>query len=100
MPVGPLHKPTKYEQVSNGTLIVCACTSFKSLAIALVGHTGANKAGVVTSVAQLPDGSHIGLGYVKCRTKGVQVAVEGLHLSAEGVSVEVRSFPNTSKAAT
>lgn len=44
----------------------------------------------MTSVAQLPDGTHIGLAYVKCRAKGVQVAVEGLHLSANGSSAQVR----------
>jgi len=43
----------------------------------------------VTSVTQLPDGSHIGLGYVRCRANGRQIAVEGLQLTAAGVAATV-----------
>ena len=55
--------------------------------------TGSEKAGVVTSVTQLPDGSVIGLGYVRCRANGVQVPVEGLQLMADGVKATVVSRP-------
>ncbi|DBA96728.1 TPA: hypothetical protein ACH3X1_015569 [Trebouxia sp. C0004] len=55
--------------------------------------SGSEKAGTVTSVTQLPDGSHIGLGYVRCRANGRQIAVEGLHLTAAGVAATVVSRP-------
>lgn len=47
----------------------------------------------MTSVTQLPDGSHIGLGYVRCRVNGMQIAVEGLQLTAAGVPAQVLDRP-------
>lgn len=55
--------------------------------------TGGEKAGMVTSVTQLPDGPFIGLGYVRCRANGVQIPVEGLQLTAAGVKARVVSRP-------
>lgn len=55
--------------------------------------SGSEKAGTMTSVTQLPDGSHIGLGYVRCRANGRQIAVEGLQLTAAGVAATVVSRP-------
>ncbi len=58
-----------------------------------VACTGSEKAGTVTSVTQLPDGSHVGLGYVRCRANGRQIAVEGVQLTAAGVMATVVSRP-------
>lgn len=58
--------------------------------------TGEEKAGMVTSVTQLPDGPFIGLGYVRCRANGVQIPVEGLQLTAAGVKAQVVSRPYAS----
>lgn len=55
--------------------------------------TGTEKAGTVTSVTQQPDGGYTGLGYVKCRSNGVQITVEGLQLTAGGVKAQVVSRP-------
>lgn len=55
--------------------------------------TGSEKAGVVTSVTQLPGGAVIGLGYVRCRANGVQIPVEGLQLTAAGVKAQVVTRP-------
>lgn len=55
--------------------------------------SGMDKAGVVTSVAQLPDGSHMGLGYVRCRANGVQMSIEGMQLTAAGVPATVVNRP-------
>ena len=54
---------------------------------------GSEKAGTVTSVVCLPDGSQTGLGYVRCRANGVQIAVEGLQLTAGGVRAQVVNRP-------
>lgn len=56
-------------------------------------RTGSEKAGVVTSVTQLPGGPVIGLGYVRCRANGVQIPVEGLELAAAGAKAQVVRRP-------
>lgn len=38
---------------------------------------GEEKCGKVTSYTSLHDGQHIALGYVRCRSKGVQVELAG-----------------------
>ncbi|KAK3286027.1 hypothetical protein CYMTET_6390, partial [Cymbomonas tetramitiformis] len=50
------------------------------------------KVGVLTSVTEVPsaavadrEGQYFGLGYVRCRTGGAQVDVEGLSVDAGGV---------------
>lgn len=55
--------------------------------------TGGEKAGVITSITQLPDGPVVGLGYVRCRVNGVQIHVEGLQLTAAGVKAQVVRRP-------
>ena len=59
----------------------------------MLAFAGTDKAGTVTSVTQLPDGSHIGLGYVRCRAKGMQIPLEGLQLTAAGVTTRVVNKP-------
>ena len=44
---------------------------------------GEEKCGKVTSYSELPDGCHIALGYVRCRTRGMQVDLTGKQVGAD-----------------
>jgi hypothetical protein len=46
-------------------------------AIAAAGSGGAERVGVVTSVVNLLDSGHFGLGYIRCKSKGAQVDLNG-----------------------
>ncbi|KAL3132705.1 hypothetical protein ABBQ32_009213 [Trebouxia sp. C0010 RCD-2024] len=82
-----VHKLNAVKQQLHGLLLDADVAPGSSLL------SGSEKAGTVTSVTQLPDGTYIGLGYVRCRANGVQIPVEGLQLTAGGVKAQVVSRP-------
>jgi folate-binding Fe-S cluster repair protein YgfZ len=46
-------------------------------AVAAAGSGGADRVGVVTSVVNLMESGHFGLGYIRCKSKGAQVDLAG-----------------------
>lgn len=58
---------------------------------------GSSKIGVVTSTAQQYDGRPFALGYVRCRSKGAQVSLEGRQVLVAGAEAIIVGIPFASR---
>ncbi len=64
---------------------------------ALVFADGSTKVGVLTSTGQRWDGSPFALGYIRCRSKGAQVSLEGREVVVAGAKATVVGVPFASR---
>ncbi|CAK0742478.1 hypothetical protein CVIRNUC_001399 [Coccomyxa viridis] len=54
---------------------------------------GEERCGKVTSYTELPDGRHIALGYVRCRSRGMQVDLTGKQVTVNGSTAKLVETP-------
>ncbi len=61
---------------------------------------GSTKIGIVTSIAQQWDGRPFALGYIRCRSKGAQVPLEGKRVNVGNADATIVTVPFATRTLT
>ncbi|GBF97366.1 hypothetical protein Rsub_11013 [Raphidocelis subcapitata] len=67
-------------------------------AIAAAGSGGGERVGALTSVVNLMESGHFGLGYIRCKAKGAQIDLKGATVEVDGAPARVVPIPFATRA--